>query len=92
MKIHILPTPYSVTTDPEKTADNMRQVGDKLRKSKAIGNPEEKPKYSTQITWWPDWFNSDDEKKPDTATLADGKKDGKDAEKSKAPAVADKKK
>ena len=92
MKIHILPTPYSVTTDPEKTADNMRQVGDKLRKSKAIGNPEEKPKYSTQITWWPDWFNSDDEKKPDTATLADGKKDGKDAEKSKGPAVADKKK
>ena len=74
MKIHILPTPYSVTTDPEKTAENMRQIGDKLRKSKAIANPDEKPKYSTQITWWPDWFSSKDDGKKADADKKDTKK------------------
>ena len=74
MKIHILPTPYSVTTDPEKTAENMRQVGDKLRKSKAIANPNEKPKYATDITWWPDWFSSDKNSKNADADKKDDKK------------------
>lgn len=101
MKIHILPTPYSVTTNPENTADNMRQVGEMLRHSKAIGNPDEKAKYTTNMSWVPDWFGTNEDGKPETATLADSKKDskkdgkaGKDAGKSaaKKPAVVEKKK
>jgi hypothetical protein len=79
----------------------MRQVGEMLRHSKAIGNPDEKAKYTTNMSWVPDWFGTNEDGKPETATLADSKKDskkdgkaGKDAGKSaaKKPAVVEKKK
>ena len=82
MKIHILPSPYSVMTDPEATAETLRHAGEAIRKSKVINDPDVKSKYKTDLTFLPDWFSDDGEKNGDIATLATEEK-GKDPGKKK---------
>ena len=67
MKIHILPTPYSVLTDPEANASTLRSLGDTLQDSPVLFRKKEKPKYSAEQDFFPSfrsWWFGPDEARP----------------------------
>ena len=67
MKIHILPTPYSVLSDPEANASTLRSLGDTLRQSPVLFREKEKPKYTAEQDFFPafrSWWFGPDESRP----------------------------
>ena len=68
MKIHILPTPYSVLTDPEANAATLRSLGETLRGSPVLFREKEKPKYTAEQEFFPafrSWWFGPEETRPD---------------------------
>ena len=68
MKIHILPSPYSVLTDPEANASTLRSLGETLRGSPILFREKEKPKYTAEQDFFPafrSWWFGPEEARPD---------------------------
>lgn len=67
MKIHILPTPYSVLTDPEKNVKTIRGIGDAVRGSEKIFVQE--PVAQKTNTGMLDFLFDDDAKPEEVSSL-----------------------
>ena len=69
MKVHILPNPYSVVIDPEKSVKEIKDIGEAYRNSEVIFDSLNYPQRSSDADkdgFWKQFFNtgSDEEGNP----------------------------